>query len=266
MVIILGLGFTGARLARRLLRRRVPVCAPVRGVERFADLAGAGLRISELALHEPDTGLPSGGSLVLTIPPLPEPANTQLHALVSRITPRRIVYISSTGVYGDQAEVDANSPAAPADDRARARLKEEQWIAAGPWSSLILRSAAIYGPGRGVHAAIRQGKLPRGIGSSVTSRIHVDDLAALADAAIFSDLQGAWPVADGAPCSTEEIVRWCQDTLHLATPELPVSTLVAGRRVDGRGIRELLLVALKYPDWRSGILASLAEERGGYGT
>ena len=258
MVIIFGLGFTGVRLARRLLRRGIPVWAPVRGIARFADLAGA-----QLSEYPDATGLPSGACVVIAIPPLPEPANTQLHDLIGLVGPRRVVYISSTGVYGDQAEVDADTPAAPGDDRGRARLSEEQWIAAGPWTSLILRSAAIYGPGRGVHAALRQGKLPRGMGSGVTSRIHVDDLAALAEAAIFSRLQGAWPVADDMPCSTDEIVRWCRANLHTETPQLSISTPTPGRKVDGHKIRELLQVSLRYPDWRSGIPASLQEETSG---
>ncbi len=261
MVIILGLGFTGGRLARRLLGRGVPVWAPVRGVGRFADLAEAGAQISELTL-EAAAGmrLPAHAAVVLTIPPLAEPANAQLHQLISYIEPRRVVYISSTGVYGDQAEVDAESAPSPVDDRGRRRLAEEQWISAGPWASLILRSAAIYGPGRGVHASVRQGKLPRGIGSGVTSRIHVDDLAAIADAGIFSDLQGAWPVADDAPCATDDIVRWCRESLQLGTPEMTPTATMAGRKVDGSRIRELLRVELRYPSWQSGIAASIAEE------
>jgi nucleoside-diphosphate-sugar epimerase len=171
-----------------------------------------------------------------------------------------VVYISSTGVYGDQAEVDAETAPSPVDDRGHRRLAEEGWIAAGPWTSLILRSAAIYGPGRGVHAAVRQGKLPRGIGSGVTSRIHVDDLAAIVDAGIFSALQGAWPVADDEPCATDDIVRWCRESLHLGTAEMQTTATMAGRKVDGRKIRELLRVELRYSSWQSGITASIAEE------
>jgi len=261
LVIVLGLGFTGGRLARRLLGRGVPVCAPVRGVERFGDLAAAGAQVSELTLDDPaGMRLPANAAVVVTIPPLAEPGNTQLHELISAIAPRRVVYISSTGVYGDQAEVDAGTAPSPADDRGRLRLAEERWISSGPWTSLILRAAAIYGPGRGVHASIRQGKAPRGIGSGVTSRIHVDDLAAIADAGIFSGLQGAWPVADDMPCSTNDIVRWCLERLRPGTPEMESSPTMAGRKVDGRRIRELLRVELKYPSWQSGIAASLAEE------
>jgi nucleoside-diphosphate-sugar epimerase len=261
VVVILGLGFTGTRVARRLVARGVEVYAPVRGVERFGELARAGVHLSELSLDQPGlVRVPKGAVVAMTIPPLAEPANSQVHDLIRQIAPRRIVYISSTGVYGDQIDVDSGTPPAPADERGRLRLGEERRISSGPWSSLILRAAAIYGPGRGVHASIRQGKLPRGIASGVTSRIHVEDLAAIVEAGIFSDLEGAWPVADDAPCSTEEIVRWCRDALHVETPGMSESIPTAGRRVDGRAVLGRLNVGLKYPSWRTGIPASIAEE------
>ena len=186
MVVILGLGFTGARLARRLLQRGVPVSAPVRGIRRFPELAMAGLQLSELNLDYPETMLlPRNAVVAILIPPLPEPENAALRETIRRIAPACVVYVSSTGVYGDQVDVDENTPAEPNDERGRLRLEEERWIASGPWTSLILRSAAIYGPGRGVHVAVRSGNLPRSAGSGIVSRIHVDDLAAIIEAGIF---------------------------------------------------------------------------------
>jgi nucleoside-diphosphate-sugar epimerase len=174
------------------------------------------------------------------------------------------VYVSSTGVYGARKEVDAASPAHPSDERGIRRADEEQWISRGPWRSLILRAAAIYGPGRGVHAAVREGRVPRGSDSGVVSRIHVDDLAAIIDAGLFSGVSGAWPVADDEPCTTAEIIHWCLTAggmgqrADFQTPATP-SVAIAGRRVDGRKIREILGVELTYPSWRTGIPASLAE-------
>jgi nucleoside-diphosphate-sugar epimerase len=260
MVVILGLGFTGARLARRLLQRRVPVCAAVRGVERFRNWADSGVQLAELS---GSISLPRNSSMAVLIPPLPEPENVALRETIRQLAPARVVYVSSTGVYGEQVDVDENTPAEPNDDRGRLRLEEERWMAHGPWTSLILRSAAIYGPGRGVHAAIREGKWPRSAGSGIVSRIHGDDLAAIVEAGIFSDIQGAWPVADEAPCSSEEIARWCRDLLQLEPPgdnEMPVGRRIAGRNVNGRKIREMLKVDLLYPSWKDGIQASLLDE------
>jgi nucleoside-diphosphate-sugar epimerase len=264
MVVILGLGFTGARLARRLLQRGVQVSAPVRGIRRFPELAQAGLQLSELTLDHPELMLlPRNAVVAVLIPPLPETENEALRETIRRIAPVRVVYVSSTGVYGDQVAVDENTAAEPNDDRGRLRLEEERWMTSGPWTSLALRSAAIYGPGRGIHVSIREGKVPRSAGSGIVSRIHVEDLAAIIEAGIFSDVQGAWPVADEAPCSSEEIARWCRRLLQLQPvrgSEMPFGRRIAGRRVDGRKIREMLKVDLLYPSWKTGIKDSLAEE------
>ena len=264
MVIILGLGFTGSRLARRLLRNGVDVSAAVRDVERFRELADSGARLAELAgaIALPRNALPRNAIVAHLIPPLAEPENSALRETILSLAPTRVVYISSTGVYGGQIEVDSDTPAEPNDDRGRLRLEEERWIASGPWTSLILRSAAIYGPGRGVHTAIREGKLPRGAGSGIVSRIHVEDLAAIVEAGLFSDLQGAWPVADEVPCSSDEIAEWCANQLQLKpiTADKSLLRAIPGRKVDGRKVLEMLGVKLKYRSWHLGIPASIAEE------
>jgi nucleoside-diphosphate-sugar epimerase len=265
MVIILGLGFTGERLARRLLRRGLDVAAAVRGVDRFRELAAKGLHVTDLRLDRPEVmPLPRNSIMAISIPPLPEQENTNLRKTIQGLAPRRVIYVSSTGVYGDQIHVDERTAAAPNDARGRLRLEEERWIASGPWTSLILRAAGIYGPGRGVHAALREGKLPRSAGSGIVSRIHVEDLAAIVEAGMLSELTGTWPVADDLPCSSAEIAAWCAELLGLGPVtdnEKPASIPVAGRRVDGRKIREMLGIELQYPSWKAGIAASLLEEK-----
>jgi nucleoside-diphosphate-sugar epimerase len=247
LIIIFGLGFTGKRLARRLLGRGIFVYAAVRDPGRFADLAQEGLNIAG--------DLPKNAAIFYSIPPLPPTESAAIESRILALQPSRVVYISSTAVYGEQSEVDESTPANPNDERGRLRLEAEIRIAAGPWTSLILRAAAIYGPGRGVHTAIREGRLPRGAGSGIVSRIHVDDLAAHADAGLFSDTQGAWPVADEAPCSSAEIAK----SLGVQLSETQEFT-IPGRKVDGRQIREMLGIKLKYPTWKTGIPASLSEE------
>lgn len=253
-VILLGLGFTTSRVARRLLFRGADTWAAVRGPERFASLRSAGLKVRTIEA----AGLPAGAVLVHTVPP----GAPELRDFISQTRPRRVVYISSTGVYGEAKTVDISTLAQPSDEKGRARLEEEQWIERGPWASLCLRAAAIYGPGRGVHMRVREGRLARGSGAGVVSRIHVDDLAALVEAGALSDLTGAWPVADEHPCSSEEITRWCAQLLRVQ-PAGETTDVIAtwGRRVDGAAIREALGITLAYPDYQSGILASLAADQ-----
>jgi nucleoside-diphosphate-sugar epimerase len=175
----------------------------------------------------------------------------------------RVVYLSTTGVYGPARLVDENTPPAPSTDRTRLRLAAETPVLAGPWSSCVLRPAAIYGPGRGAHESIRIGRWKiAGDGSNYTSRIHVDDLAAISSAALLSDLPGAWPVADDEPSTNFEITCFCCDLLGLPlSPAAPAGTLDetrrADRRVDGRAVRLRLGVALRFPTYRIGVPAAL---------
>jgi nucleoside-diphosphate-sugar epimerase len=240
-VVILGLGYTTSRLARQLEQ--------------------SGRAVYAATGHPPrPEGFPRGAVLVHSIPPVEEPDRSAIREFIRSIEPGRIVYISSTGVYGAQTSVDETTLAAPENDKGRARLAEEQWLVSTGIPALILRSAAIYGPGRGIHMRLREGRLaglPRGAGG-VVSRIHVDDLAALLEAGIDSGLTGAWPVADDRPASSVEVLTWYAARLGIALPEIPgeLSIPQRGRFVDGRKIREQLGVKLRYPTWETGIPAS----------
>lgn len=233
----------------------MPVWAVVRQPDRFENLVAAGLRIAGMNAQPPESAV-----LVHSIPPLPDSETAAIRGFISKWRPRRVVYISSTTVYGDQTDVNAATAVQPSSEKGRRRVEEENWLKAGPWSTLIVRPAAIYGPGRGVHVRLKEGRTPRG--SGFVSRIHVDDLAAVLEAGVFSDLEGAWPLADDHPCPSAEISSWCARLLSLpALSPDGVTFPVAGRTVDGMEIRQLLGVNLGYPNYQAGTLASLAHEK-----
>jgi hypothetical protein len=94
----------------------------------------------------------------------------------------------------------------------------------------------------------------------VVSRIHVDDLAALAEAALLSEAEGSWPVADDLPCASAEIIDWCAGSLGIEKNAGAREFNLAGRRVDGSKVRGILGVALAYPTWKEGVPACLAAE------
>ena len=255
-VILLGLGFTTRRLARRFLLRRLETFAAAREPGRFRDLSAIGLRFDRL---------PENAIVVHTVPPLPRDENEALRESILQLDPRRVVYISSTSVYGCEPIVNETTPACPSEDKGRRRIEEETWLLSGSWETLIVRPAAIYGPGRGVHVRIRENRPPRAEPAAIASRIHVDDLAPVLEAGALSDLTGAWPVADDYACSTAEIGAWCARILRIKLgARWQDQGSVGGRSVDGRKIRELLDTELGYPDYQSGTLASLAEERGAF--
>lgn len=258
-VILLGLGFTTRRLAPRLRFRGLTVFAVARQISRFAQLAELGVQIVQFDTSSPGI-LPSQATIIHTIPPLPPDENLTLRAHIRALNPRRVIYISSTSVYGEQLFVDHNNTAAPSEEKGYRRVEEEEWLARESWSSLVIRPAAIYGPGRGIHVRVRDGRAQRASGAAVVSRIHVDDLVTLLEAGIYSSLEGAWPAADNQPCSTDEITDWCSSLMGTRPqPGREKRGRIAGRTVRGHAIRELLGVRQKYPAFPEGILASLAE-------
>lgn len=272
-VLILGCGFTGSRVARRLLDQGVNVIATTREVTHLADLTSAGAAVERLEVHEPETlphalrGVAPGVIVLHSVPVVGaqdrrrDPTPELLEALGNR--PSRVVYLSTTGVYGKTLQIDENTPPASDAAGARLRLRAEGAVSAGPWSSLVLRPAAIYGPGRGVHESMRQGKFRlAGDGSNFISRIHVEDLASITTAALLSDLTGVYPVADQEPCTSYEMAQFCAKLLDVPMPP-PVTaeqvhhTRRANRRVDGRAILERLGLKLAYPTYRTGVPASV---------
>ena len=248
-LLILGCGYTGQRVAAGFVRKGARVTVTSRAPER---LVVPGARV--ISLGEVPALVRPGVAVLHSIPP-DGPAG--LLELLGD-APARVVYLSSTGVYGAAPLVDEHTPVDVSSDRARVRAEAERAVAAGPWSSLILRPAAIYGPGRGIQESIQRGSYS--LSDTYVSRIHVDDLAALVEAGLLScSVTGAYPVADEEPCTSRRMAECCAELLGIPLGpghERP-SRFSSNRRVDGSAIRRLLGVELQYPSYRVGVPAAL---------
>src|SRR5882724_6643136 len=102
-----------------------------------------------------------------------------------------IVYLSSTGVYGDHggAWADETTPTIPAHERGGARVKAElDWQALGRTRNVpvaILRLGGIYGPGQNAFVRLLAGRAHRiDKPGHVSNRIHVADIVQTIEAAI----------------------------------------------------------------------------------
>jgi len=252
-ILILGCGYTGQRVAKRFLGMGARVTATTRHPQRLAGLGAQLISTCDLPKHV------RPGMLVLHSIPPDGPAGL-LDPL--RNTARRLVYLSSTAVYGAASIVNETTAVDEGPERARVRLEAERAIAEGPWSALILRPAAIYGPGRGVQESIQRGE--HSLSDRFVSRIHVDDLAAHVEAALLSTISGAYPVADEEPCTSRDIAEFCARLLnfpvtgtgHKRANRMP--RFANNRRVDGSAIRRALGISLTYPSYRVGVPAALS--------
>ncbi len=273
-VLILGCGYTGRRAARILAQAGHPVTATTRSPGKLAGLGDPGVRVVGLdcldaGAEERLRAIAPPGCLVLySVPSLGGNRDARVLRALEGLA-ARVVYLSTTSVYGAQRVVDATTKPAPASERERARVVTEEAVLRGPWSSLVLRPAAIYGPGRGVHVAMARGEFRLEEGAPIPiSRIHVEDLARLSVSALEASVGGAYPVADEYPCASVELARFCAGLMGLPMPETAPAieipqTRRRGRRVDGSVILELLGVRLKYPTYREGIRAALAAPEAG---
>jgi nucleoside-diphosphate-sugar epimerase len=209
--------------------------------------------------------IPPESGVLYSIPTLDPDPTPQLIAAAARRNPASLVYLSTTSVYGSTRDVNELTPVAPRSPAEFARVAAENATLNSGCPALVLRPAAIYGPGRGVHVKMMEGRFRlAGDGSNYVSRIHVEDLAAVASAALLNPVGGAWPVADDHPSRAREIAQFCSDLLGIplppgVPPEQLHATRRADRRVRGDAILRILGISLSYPSYHSGIKASVSK-------
>ena len=278
--VIAGSGYTGKRVATRLPAGTVSV------VTRSAQsLPGVDVRLADLDQSVTDPiELSEPYALLYTVPPPTQGEDDpRLARFLSRISPapRRLVYLSTSGVYGDRdgasvTETDAPNPETP---RAKRRVAAEglltEWCEAHQTALLILRVPGIYGPGRlGLDRLRDSGEVLRDEESGPGNRIHVDDLAGSCIAALTGEAPaGIYNVGDGDNRSTSAFSRLLAKTAGLPEPDaislaeaetrwsaMRLSFVRESRRVDVTKMREVLGYSPRYANPEDGICESLAEE------
>lgn len=181
--------------------------------------------------------------------------------------PARVVFVSTTAVYGgeDGVEVDENSPTAPARFNGRVMLEAERAMSAcGAPSVVVARLGGIYGPGRTrLVERVRAGLEPVGPGTADphTNRIHIDDAAA---AIAFLAAHAAPPsivnVVDDEPARRGEVVRFLAAELGVEVPGTDQGVASGeprdDKRVSNRRLRALGF-ELRHPTYRDGFGAML---------
>lgn len=270
--LIIGCGYLGRRVADLWLRQGKRVAALTRN--RADELRGLGI--------EPVLGD------VLGAPTLPQ-ADTVLYAVgldrtagrsfrevyvdgLSHVLdhlplPRRFIYVSSTSVYGqtDGSWVDESSPTEPSEENGKIVLEAEQLLRSRLPGAIILRFAGIYGPDRMIRrASIEKGEMLTGDFDKVINLIHVEDGARAVLAAEERGQPGqTYLIADGNPATRRDFYTYMAELLG-APPvrfgDTDAATSLrdrANRRISNRKMNEAFGDLLRYPDYRSGLVASL---------
>jgi len=191
--------------------------------------------------------------------------------------PRRIVLISTTGIYGDSAGewIDENTPVNPKADRALRRLSTEKvlqtWSKKTGCEYMILRVPGIYAAERLPIERLKKG-LPviNAEQAGFTNRIHADDLAQACIAAMGSETSNETiNITDGSPSTMTDYFNQVADFAGLPRPpqislDEAEKTLSVGmlsymkesRRIRNDKMLKLLKIKLNYPDLKSGLNAN----------
>jgi nucleoside-diphosphate-sugar epimerase len=283
-----GMGYSARRLAAALAPRGWRIAGTCRDARAKAELESLG---TEAFLFDRDTPLPPNAlhgatHLLSSVPPddAGDPVIDRYGADIARIEGLAWTgYLSTTGVYGDTggARVEESARLRPTSARGRRRVAAEAaWLALHQRHDVpvhIFRLAGIYGPGRSAIDQVRA-RTARRIDrpGHRFSRIHVDDIAAVVTASIARPAPGAvYNLCDDEPAQAADVVAFACALLGAEAPPLVpfaeaeknMSAMARSfwrdnRVVDNCRIKKELSVTLRYPDFRAGLSAILAEESG----
>jgi nucleoside-diphosphate-sugar epimerase len=281
--LIIGCGYLGMRVAKLWLARGDEVCAVTRSSRRAELFSAQGVRpiLADVTDLDSLAELPPAETVLFAVgydrEPGPSIHDVYVNGLRNALDslsgdPRRFIYVSSTGVYGQTGGeyVDEESPCEPTREGGRACLAAEQLLTehAIGVRRVVLRLAGLYGPGRVPRIEkIRQGEPVPAPSVGYLNLIHVDDAARVVLAAEESAIPPkVYCVSDGCPTMRRDYYAEVARLLDAPSPQfvepspaMPVARRAASsKRVGNQKMNRDLSVALKYPTYREGLAAILA--------
>jgi nucleoside-diphosphate-sugar epimerase len=288
-VLIVGCG----DVARRLLPQLLPRCrvfALLRDPAKAAAwrAAGATPLLADLDDHKSLARIAGLADLVVHLAPPPgegtdDPRTRNLVAALGRARslPRRLVYVGTTGVYGDcaGARIDETRRLDATNARAVRRVAAERrlraWGRRSGVTVTLLRAPGIYAADRLPIERLKKG-LPALVDrdDGYTNHIHADDLAAACVAALRRGRANrACNVVDDSDLKMGDYFDRVADAFALPRPPrvtrdeaertlspLQMSFMRESRRIGNRRLKQELKLRLAYPTVDDGIGAALARK------
>ena len=199
---------------------------------------------------------------------------------LAKSLPQRLVYVSTSGVYGDcaGARIDETCPARPITPRARRRVDAERQLRRfGRQNKVrvsILRAPGIYAQDRLPLERLQKGVCAlRAEDDVYTNHIHADDLAMLVCAALrYGRANRCYNATDDSEMKMAEYFDLVADRFSL--PRVPrisrgeaqtqmsplqLSFMSESRRLGNQRIKNELRAQLRYPQIEDGVDAAWRE-------
>lgn len=281
---IIGCGDIGFRVARELIKKDHQVQATVHFVEGSKILESADIQaiVANFDYQDEIPDIPMQGQKLFYLMP-PQGGGSSDYRMLNFCRklsvdnyPSKIVYISTSGVYGDCGDdlVTEETPINPQTSRAKRRISAENQLQeqAGKlgFDLVILRVTGIYGPGRLPISQLTKGhEVLRAEDAPSTNRIHSLDLVQICLAAMEKGEGGdIFNVCDGQESSMSQYFMAVADLYELPQPKqlswaeaekgmnpLTFSFLKESRRMSNQKIVAKLGIELCYPTLAKGLLA-----------
>jgi len=284
---IIGCGDIGFRVSRELIKQGHHVQATIHFAESVKAPQSAGIE-TVIANFDYREDVPEiffhGQQLFYFMPPQGGGSSDYRMLNFCRLLspdnyPAKIVYISTSGVYGDCGDdlVTEETPINPQTSRAKRRVSAEQQLQEQAdklgFDLVILRVTGIYGPGRLPlsqlkigHEVLKPEDAPR------TNRIHSLDLVQICLAAMDKGVDGdIFNVCDGQESSMSQYFMAVAEMYKLPQPRqiswaeaekvmnpLTFSFLKESRQMSNRKMLEELDIELRYPTLEQGLFACRA--------
>jgi nucleoside-diphosphate-sugar epimerase len=283
-IFIIGCGYVGTRLAQQWGKHNRSCGALARSTATADRLQAVGITPHRGDLDDAATlrPLPIAGSILYYLAPPPGTGHHDsrmrhfVAALDASAPPQQLIYLSTSGVYGDSAgawvteETPVNPRAARACRRVDAESVLSRWCEAHGVPLTILRVAGIYGPEKLPIARLARGTpVLREEECGYTNRIHVEDLVQICLAAA-QQARGIeiYNVSDGHPGTMSGYFFAVADALGMKRPAAitleqarqqltpaMLSYLNESRRLDNRKLLQRLGITLRYPELADGLRA-----------
>jgi nucleoside-diphosphate-sugar epimerase len=273
--VLLGGGYTLQRVAERLSPEAFVITS--RDKSRCDSWRARGWNACQVSLDDPGsleqlfTSYPELTTIVDSVPPLrgrgdPAAGVRNVVSALQGSKVRRILYLSTTGVFGrrDGSVVDEATTPAPWNPQGEARWLSEQEYRKSGRAVTALRLPAIYGPDRGVVFSLRNGTYRIvGSGETWTNRIHVEDLATAIERALgVPELPEVLCISDDQPAQAKEVVEYVCSRDGLPWPpsisgeeaeRAGAYTMLSNQRVLNHAMKRVLGISLRYPSYKEGL-------------
>jgi len=284
-LLIVGCGDVALRMVK-LLRGRCRIYGLSHSPERFDMLRAAGITPVAGNLDQPQTLSAIAGLahdvVHFVAPPRQGALDTRTAHLIpalakGRSLPQHLVYISTSGVYGDcdGALVVETRPPSPQTDRARRRADAERrlrcWGRRSGVKITLLRAPGIYAGDRLPIARLQRGTPALCMEEdSYVNHVHADDLARMVIAALYRGPPNrSYNATDDVPqkmgdyfdlvadrCGLPRPPRVTRADAERIIPSNQLSFMRESRRLSNHRIKRELRLRLRYPTVSDGLAAA----------